>query len=96
MAVTVEHRVSVTPNKPVNRDVFHDVKRLYGKLIEDEEADDWDDQYEFSRCLTRKMGEWVRDLEPYRTMARKPFFPFEKNIAGCLDQIGSISAIRQD
>lgn len=87
-----DRSVSVIPNKSVDSAIFQDVKRLYRKLVEDEGSDDREDQYEFSRCLARKIREWIRILEPYRTMAQKPFFPFEKEIAGCLDLIGSISA----
>jgi len=87
-----EESVLIIPNKPVDSLVFQDVKRLYRKLVEDKGPVDWDDQYEFSRCLVERTREWKRILESYQLAARGSLFPFGKETTDCLNLIGRVSA----
>ena len=84
--------IKIVTNKSINNAVFQDVKNLYQKLSEGKSCNDFDDQYEFSRLLAKKIKGWIIILKPCQPAAQKPFFPFEKEINDCMHFIIKISA----
>ena len=88
---SLEQSVKIVTNKSVNDSVFQDVKRLYQKLSEDNNFDDYDDQYEFARLLAKKIKDWKGILKSYKSVAQQPFFPFEEEIDDCMRFINKIS-----
>jgi hypothetical protein len=87
-----EQSIKIVTNKSVNNSVFQDVKNLYRKLSEGKSCNDFDDQYEFSRLLAKKIKVWIVILKPCQSAAQKPFFPFGKEIDDCMHFIKKISA----
>jgi len=90
-----EKYVEIITNKNVENSIFQDVASFYQKLFKGKNQNNFDDQYNFSRYLLLDLKKWEADLNSFKPIAQKPFYPGRKEIHEYL-QILKIILSRQD
>ena len=90
-----EKYVEIITNKNVENSIFQDVASFYQKLSKGKNQNSFDDQYNFSRSLLLDLKKWETNLNSFKPIAQKPFYPGRKEIHEYL-QILKIILSRQD
>ncbi|MDA3790448.1 MAG: hypothetical protein PF503_18395 [Desulfobacula sp.] len=90
-----EKYVEIITNKNVENSIFQDVVSFYQKLSKGKNQNNFDDQYNFSRSLLLDLKKWETNLNSFKPIAQKPFYPGKTEIHEYL-QILKIILSRQD
>ena len=86
-----EPGLHIVLNKPVDETVFRTVKDFFKQITPGAGCDDFRDQIEFARRLTREIRHWENTLESCRQRAQHDRLPGEKDIDACQKVIMKIS-----
>ncbi len=95
LCLSPEKHVEIITNKNVDSSIFQDMVAFYQKLSKDKNQNSSYDQYLFSRSLLFDLKKWETDLNSFRPIAQKPFYPGRKEIHEYL-QILKIILSKQD
>ena len=88
--------VEIITNKNVEDSIFQDVVLFYEKkLSKDKNQNTFDDQYHFSRSLLLDLEKWETNLNSFKPIAQKPFYPGREKIHTHLKSLKTILA-KQD
>ena len=87
--------VELVANKQVEAPIFRDLVLFYQQLMNKENVNFQNDQYEFALSLLSDLKTWESNLASFRTMAQKPFYPGRQEINDLLQFLKQI-LIRQD
>lgn len=82
-------------NQQVETPIFRDLVLFYQQLMNKDNANFQNDQYEFALSLLSDLKVWESNLASFETMARKPFYPGKQKINDLLQFLKQI-LIRQD
>ena len=67
-------------NKIVQNSIFKNVTSFYQKLSKKKNHNLFDDQYNFSCALLSDLKKWETNLNSFKPIAQKPFYPGSKEI----------------
>jgi len=90
-----EKYVEILTNKNVENSIFQDVTLFYQKLSKGKNQNTFADQYNFSRSLLLDLKKWETNLNSFKSIAQKQFYPGYKEISEHLQSL-KIILTRQD
>ncbi len=85
-----EKKLEVVGNKVVEDSIFQESLVFYFGLFPGEKKESGSDQYQFSLSLLADLKEWKQQLESFRTLAQKPFYPGEELINEHLNSLATL------
>jgi len=87
--------VELVANKQVEAPIFRDLVLFYQQLMNKENVNFQNDQYEFALSLLSDLKTWESDLTSFEAMSREAFYPGRQKIRHHLQFLKQI-LIRQD